>query len=68
MSNALLTKREASQLLRVSSRTLDSWMHQKLIPFFKIGDAKNAVVRFKRDDIDQALSRFKVEADSGFSA
>jgi|GEM_PF-4258676 len=61
--DSLLSKKEAAQLLKISLRTLDTWMAQRLIPFFKIGDAKNAIVRFKREDILQALSRFKVYAE-----
>lgn len=62
--DALLSKKDAAQLLKISPRTLDCWMSRHIIPFFKIGDAKNALVRFKREDILQALARFRVSADA----
>lgn len=50
----LLTKREVALILRMSPNTLDtlcSRSPEQLPPFFKIGAAKNSVIRFRKQDV-----------------
>jgi excisionase family DNA binding protein len=47
-----LTKEEAARLLRVTTRTLESYMRQGWLPFVRVG---SRTVRFRASDIDAAL-------------
>ena len=55
----LLTKPEAANLCRVSSRTLDEWMRKGFLPFCKLPTGS---VRFRRSQIMDALARFEVNS------
>lgn len=48
-----LTKRDVADHYQVSLRTIDNWMKDQLIPFFRIGDN----VRFDLFDVDAAVRR-----------
>jgi excisionase family DNA binding protein len=52
----LHTEKEACAYLRVSRRNLYCWRMAGLVPYFKIGRA----VRFKKSEIDAALSNMPV--------
>jgi excisionase family DNA binding protein len=51
------TKRDVAREYGVSLRTVDTWMHEKKIPFYKISPR---VVRFDLDAVARALDRFVV--------
>ena len=46
-ADELLEKSQVAARLRVSRRTIDTWMQQRRIPYFKIGKT----VRFRWGDI-----------------
>ena len=46
-----LNKAEAADSLGISTRTLDSWLSRKLIPYLKIG----RTVRFDPEDLRRTL-------------
>jgi len=54
-----LTKPEAANLIRVSSRTLDEWMKKGIVPFCKLPTGS---VRFRRSQLIDALARFEVNS------
>ena len=56
VSEGLLSKRELAPKLRIGQRTLDLWMHQGRIPFFKIGRS----VRFRLSDVLEKLNAYRV--------
>jgi excisionase family DNA binding protein len=56
LDQQLLTEKEACAYLRVSKRNLYCWRMAGLVPYFKIGRA----VRFKKSEIDAALSTMRV--------
>jgi excisionase family DNA binding protein len=56
LNQQLLTEKEACAYLRVSKRNLYCWRMAGLVPYFKIGRA----VRFKKSEIDTALSTMRV--------
>jgi len=58
----LLDKSEAAKFLYVSPRTLDGYMRQRRIPYYKLGRGRNAVVRFKRADLETVLGACRVDA------
>ena len=58
----LLDKTEAAKFLHISPRTLDAYMRQRRIPYYKFGGGRNAVVRFKRADIETILNGYRVDA------
>ncbi len=60
--HALLDKSEAAEFLHISPRTLDAYMRQRRIPFYKLGRRRNAVVRFKRADLEATLASYRVDA------
>src|SRR5437588_200900 len=47
----VMTKAELADYLRISTRTVDEWMRDGRIPFWKI----SRTVRFRRRDVDQHL-------------
>ena len=51
LNNTLLTSKEAAKALRITTRTLQSYRDQGIIPFFQIGRE----VRFHAEDIQQFL-------------
>ncbi len=63
-NDGLLDKTEAAQFLHIATRTLDGYMRQRRIPFYKLGRGRNAVVRFKRADLESILSDYRVDAIS----
>ena len=59
-SDGLLTKSDAAKLLRVSGRTVDNWLHKGILPYSKIGQSRNAVVRIRRADVETMLSVHRI--------
>jgi excisionase family DNA binding protein len=57
LSRKNLTKRELARELHVSTRTVDTWMKERRIPFKKLGPH---LVRFDLDAVEKALSRYTV--------
>lgn len=55
----ILTKPEAADLCRISSRTLDEWMKKGIVPFCKLPTGS---VRFRRSQLIDALDRFEVNS------
>ena len=62
--NGLLDKTETAKFLHISLRTLDGYMRQRRIPFYKLGRGRNAVVRFKLADLEAILATYRVDAVS----
>jgi len=60
ISEGLLTKNEAAELLKVSSRTIDNWCARNILPYSKIGQSRNAVVRIRLADVETMLSAHRV--------
>ena len=56
----LLNKREIARRYGVSERTIQEWMGNGTIPFYKPG----YLVRFDPGECDSALGRFKVPAQN----
>lgn len=48
-----LTRKDLAEHYKVSLRTVDNWMKDQLIPFFRIGDN----IRFDLFDVDAAVRR-----------
>jgi excisionase family DNA binding protein len=55
-SDSVLTKPELATRLRRSPRTVDSWMKQKKLPYFKVGKS----VLFRWEHVLQKLDSFRV--------
>ena len=55
-SDGLLNKRTLAVKLGISKRTVDAWMHQKRLPFIKVGKT----VRFRWGDVLEKLNQFRV--------
>jgi excisionase family DNA binding protein len=55
----LISKKEIAQRYCVTIGTVDKWMKQKRIPFFKLS---SRLVRFDPADCDEHLRRFRVRA------
>lgn len=53
----ILNKREAARLLGVSSRTLDTWMKRRMVPFSKLPTGS---VRFRRSQLMEMLATYQV--------
>jgi excisionase family DNA binding protein len=54
--DGLLNKRGLAVKLGISKRTVDAWMHQKRLPFIKVGKT----VRFRWSDVLVKLSEYRV--------
>lgn len=50
-NDGLLTKIETTKQGKVSSRTVDNWMRNGLLPYIKLGKGANAIVRIRRCDL-----------------
>ena len=49
---------QAAALLGISPRTLVNWREKKIVPYRQVGH----VILFRADELDAALSRFRVGA------
>ncbi|MGA7904845.1 MAG: helix-turn-helix domain-containing protein [Terrimicrobiaceae bacterium] len=58
-NDAILTKAEAAEFLRIKPRTVDEWMRRGRIPFCKL---PSGTVRFRRDQLIEFLGKFEVGA------
>ena len=54
----LFCKEQLAQRYGIGTRTVDNWMKNKIIPYFKI----QHVVRFDPDACDAAIEKFKVKS------
>jgi hypothetical protein len=52
-SDRFLTKAQLAKKYVVSSRTVNNWLTQKIVPYFRIGN----VLRFSEREVDDALRR-----------
>jgi excisionase family DNA binding protein len=53
-----ITKDELGEFLKVSQRTVDSWIAKRKVPFIRISPR---MIRFKLADVEKALSRYTVK-------
>jgi excisionase family DNA binding protein len=51
----LLNIKELSQLLSVKEGTIYTWVHQELIPYYKL----NGLVRFRESEINEWIKKKK---------
>lgn len=58
--DGLLDQAEAARFIHTTPRTLSHWRKMGIIPYFKIGRARNAAIRFKRSDLEDALEKWRV--------
>lgn len=52
----LANKRQAAHHCSISTRCIDNWMRDGVIPYLKIGK----LVRFNLEELDDALRRFTI--------
>jgi hypothetical protein len=52
----VLSKLEASRLIGISTRTLDSWMKKRIVPFSKL---PSGLVRFRRSQLLAFIEHFQ---------
>ena len=57
--NKLLTKKEMASFLGISLNTLNVWISRRKIPYLKLGKAKNALVRFSLDQVEEWMRDMK---------
>ena len=55
LDTGLVTKKELAPVLRVSTRTVDNWQRNKILPYIKVG----RLVRFNITRCLRALERFE---------
>lgn len=60
----LANKRQVARHCSVSTRCIDNWMRDGIIPFRKIGK----LVRFNLNEVDEALRRFNIPAKNDAEA
>lgn len=53
----LLTKEDVAGLFQVTTRAVDNWMKEGVLPYFKIG---RRTVRFNMADVKQAIASRRV--------
>jgi excisionase family DNA binding protein len=58
VSRRAATKSDVAREQRVSLRTVDQWMHDRKIPYKKLGPR---LIRFNLDEVERALSRYVIE-------
>lgn len=56
--DGLCDKKKIAQVARVSTRTIDTWMRNKRIPFLRLSAR---CIRFDRRAVLRALERFEVK-------
>jgi excisionase family DNA binding protein len=56
-NSEVLDKEEAAILLRISSRTLDTWMRKRRVPFSKL---PSGTIRFRRGKLLEFLEKYSV--------
>jgi len=61
MVDGYIRKKDAARYLGISVRALSNLMHQRKVPFTKLG---KRMVRFKLSDLDRAMDRFRTKAVS----
>lgn len=54
-------KKQMAQELSISERTLNTWMRQRRIPYFRVG----GTVLFRIEDVRRALERYQVRPVGG---
>ena len=60
----LLNSQEVAELLGVSRRTTEKWVHEKRIPFVKLGTAgRGSLLRFRLESINAWITAQEVKAD-----
>ena len=62
IEHSYLTKLQVCEMLVITQRTLEGWMHRGHIPYYKVG----RWVRFREDDIHEHLRKYRVERCKGF--
>jgi excisionase family DNA binding protein len=55
-SDALLTKKELAPKLRISRRSVDNWVRNRKIPYYKLGKS----IRFRWADVLEKLNAYRV--------
>jgi len=62
INDEVLGKPDASRLLSISTRTLDSWMRRRIVPFSKL---PSGAVRFRRSQLLSFIEAHEVTAKGG---
>ena len=55
MNNALIGIKELAKYLNIKERTIYQYVQKGLIPHYRIGSSRNALIRFDYDKIDAWL-------------
>jgi len=58
----LMTVKDFAELLNCSEKTIYSWVETKRegLPFYKLGNGRKSLVRFKREEIELWIQQWKV--------
>lgn len=60
----LLNVRELAEMLRVSRRTIETWVRQKRIPYVKLGTVgRSSLVRFRLESINAWIDAQEVKPE-----
>ena len=63
-STRLLNTQEVAEMLGVSRRTIEGWVHQKRIPYVKLGTSgKGSLLRFRLDSLNAWIQEREVHPD-----
>ncbi len=54
-----MTKAEAAEYYRVHENTIDNWRRHHGFPAYKVGNGRNAPLRFLRAAMDEWMERFR---------
>ncbi len=55
----VMTKAEAAEYYRVHENTIDNWRRHHGFPAYKVGNGRNAPLRFLRAAMDEWMERFR---------
>lgn len=55
----MLTKKEVSQMLNISVKTINKYMQLGKLKYYKLGDGIKARVRFNKEDVEEFIKRGK---------
>lgn len=54
----LIDKNKVCEVLKISKQTLERYMRNGKIPYFKFGTSKNSKVLFREDDIIEYVQKY----------
>jgi excisionase family DNA binding protein len=53
-----LTKKDVAEMLKVHPKTVERWLKQGELKYFKLGKGKTSLIRISKEEVDKFIQKY----------